>query len=842
MNHFKRFQESIHCIIVSLFTVIYAFKMPFLVVSQLFLLIKRKIVLQIKIKKLLLPPFCKGGHEILTNLTNENQDEILNQASESNEAIENNSNNQINDAEGQEIETKEEISLEVNSVEVEKKVEESTSFTHNPDEFDWTMDRAGFGSYNSDANTEMEALYANTIKRIEDKSLVMAKVVSIDKDNVLVDIGYKSDGLIPTTEFRDTPDLKVGEEIEVFVDETENFLGQLVLSRKKAIQEGAWEKIIALKESGSIVSGYIISRTKGGLAVDLMGLEAFLPGSQIDVKPVRDYDQYVGKMMDFKVVKINELYKNVVISHKAIIEDDIEAQKAEMISKLEIGQVLEGVVKNMTSFGVFIDLGGLDGLLHITDISWGRINHPVDVLELDQKIQVVVLEFDDNKKRISLGMKQLTPHPWEKMSGELVVGNRVKGKVVTVADYGAFIEIEAGIEGLVHVSEMSWSQHLKNPSDFLSVGQEIETVVLDLDKDQHKLSLGIKQLIPDPWENITERYQVDSKHKGIVRNLTNYGLFIELEEGVDGLVHVSDLSWSKKIKHPAEFIKKGEELEVVVLEIDRDNRRLSLGHKQLDENPWDTFATIFELGTDHTATVTGVNDKGALVSMPYGVEAFVPNKHCKKEDNTSLKVDDILEFRVIEFGKEAKRLLVSHTDIWKQREREAKREATSSKRKADNKTSKFVNNMNDKLERSTLGELDALAQLKEQMDSETAKTSTKKKAPVKEVVKEVKKEVAQKVKEAKEVILELSSEDIETKKASIFSAIGTASEENKNDLKKVNGIGPVYEKKLNEIGIYTWEQLSKLTPEAVSDLEQLTKWPGRIERDNWIEQAKALCE
>jgi small subunit ribosomal protein S1 len=785
---------------------------------------------------LLLPTFCKGGHEILTNQTIENQDEILNQASNSNEANENKEISNESTADEQPTVTQTD-----NSPVVEEQTNEEVSKTpvHNPDDFDWTMDRAGFGSYNNEANKELEALYANTIRKIEDKTLVMAKVVSMDKDNVLVDIGYKSDGLIATSEFRDTPDLKVGDEIDVFVDETENALGQLVLSRKKAIQEGAWEKIVAIMDKGEIVSGYITSRTKGGLAVDVMGLEAFLPGSQIDVKPVRDYDQYVGKVMDFKVVKINDTFKNVVISHKAIIEDDIEAQKAEMISKLEIGQVLEGVVKNMTSFGVFVDLGGLDGLLHITDISWGRINHPEDVLELDQKIQVVVLEFDDNKKRISLGMKQLTPHPWEKMSAVLELGKKIKGKVVTVADYGAFIEIEPGIEGLVHVSEMSWSQHLKNPSDFLKVGDDIETIVLDLDKDQHKLSLGIKQLIPDPWENITERYPVDSKHKGIVRNLTNYGLFIELEEGVDGLVHVSDLSWSKKIKHPAEFIKKGEELEVVVLEIDRDNRRLSLGHKQLDENPWDTFETIFELGSDHTATVTEVNDKGALVSMPYGVEAFVPNKHGKKEDNTMLKVDDTLDFRVIEFGKEAKRLLVSHTDIWKQKEREAKREGATTKRKTNKKNSKFVNNMNDKTERSTLGELDALAALKEQMDSnvEAAKKETlkKKETPKAKAKDEVKIEAAN-------TSDEMTEDVVNQKKANLLNIIGSATEENKDDLKKVNGIGPVYEKKLNEIGIYTWEQLSKLTSEAVADLEQLTKWPGRVERDNWIEQAKELCK
>ncbi|MGB1037318.1 MAG: 30S ribosomal protein S1, partial [Bacteroidia bacterium] len=539
-----------------------------------------------------------------------------------------------------------------------------------------------------------------------------------------------SDGLVSLTEFRDTPDLKVGDEIEVYVDETENALGQLVLSRKKAIAEGAWERIQTIMENGDIVKGYIQSRTKGGLVVDVMGMDAFLPGSQIDVKPVRDYDQYVGKTMEFKVVKINEVYKNVVISHKAIIEDDIEAQKAEMISKMEVGQVLEGTVKNMTSFGVFVDLGGLDGLLHITDISWGRINHPEDVLELDQKIQVAVLEFDNDKKRISLGMKQLTAHPWDSMK-ELKEGEKVKGKVVTVADYGAFIEIEAGVEGLVHVSEMSWSQHLRNPSDFIKVGDEVEAVILDIDKEEHKLSLGLKQLTTDPWEKIEEKYPMDSKHTGIVRNLTNYGLFVELEEGVDGLVHVSDLSWSKKIKHPAEFTKKGEELEVVVLEIDRDNRRLSLGHKQIDENPWDTFASVFTLGSEHEGVVSEINDRGVILTLPYGVEGFAPKKHIKKEDKTDVKMDETIAVRVIEFNKDAKRILVSHTDIWKEAERAQNSEEDANRKRRATNTSKFVEKMNKSAERSTLGELDVLAQLKAKMDA-TPKEAPKKEAPKKE--------------------------------------------------------------------------------------------------------------
>ncbi len=670
--------------------------------------------------------FRKGGHEILNNTTNENQDPILNDATEAKDATV----NATNDAQAEATE----------SAEPTKTVSETP--VHNPDAFDWTQDKAGFGAYDDSQNDEMKAIYTGTIKQVDEKTLVMGKVVSISEDNVVLDIGFKSDGLVSLSEFRDTPDVKVGDEIEVYVDETENALGQLVLSRKKAIAEGAWERIQAIMEKGEIVKGYIQSRTKGGLVVDIMGMDAFLPGSQIEVKPVRDYDQYVGKTMEFKVVKINEVYKNVVISHKALIEDDIEAQKAEMISKMEVGQVLEGTVKNMTSFGVFVDLGGLDGLLHITDISWGRINHPEDVLTLDQKIQVAVLEFDNEKKRISLGMKQLTAHPWDSMK-ELKEGEKVSGKVVTVADYGAFVEIEPGVEGLIHVSEMSWSQHLRNPSDFIKVGDEVEAVILDIDKEEHKLSLGLKQLTSDPWDKIEEKYPMDSKHTGIVRNLTNYGLFVELEEGVDGLVHVSDLSWSKKIKHPAEFTKKGEELEIVVLEIDRDNRRLSLGHKQIDENPWDTFASVFTLGSEHEGVVSEINDRGIILTLPYGVEGFAPKKHVKKEDGTELKMDETIAVRVIEFNKDAKRILVSHTDIWKEAERAQNSEQQADTRRKSANTNKYVEKMNKGTERSTLGELDVLANLKAQMEASPAK---KKEATKKEPAK---KEAAPK-KEAKE--------------------------------------------------------------------------------------------
>ena len=690
-------------------------------------------------------PFYKGGHDTLTNNTNENQEPILNEATEAKDAT---VEATTNDATVEATESTNPFN------------QPSETLVHNPDEFDWTQDKAGFGAYDESQNDEMKAIYTGTIKQVEEKTLVMAKVVSINSDDVLLDIGFKSDGLVSLTEFRDTPDLKAGDEVEVYVDETENALGQLVLSRKKAIAEGAWERIQQIMENGDIVKGYIQSRTKGGLVVDVMGMDAFLPGSQIDVKPVRDYDQYVGKTMEFKVVKINEVYKNVVISHKAIIEDDIEAQKAEMISKMEVGQILEGTVKNMTSFGVFVDLGGLDGLLHITDISWGRINHPEDVLELDQKIQVAVLEFDNDKKRISLGMKQLTAHPWDSMK-ELKEGEKVKGKVVTVADYGAFVEIEPGVEGLVHVSEMSWSQHLRNPSDFIKVGDEVEAVILDIDKEEHKLSLGLKQLTSDPWDEIEAKYPMDSKHTGIVRNLTNYGLFVELEEGVDGLVHVSDLSWSKKIKHPAEFTKKGEELEVVVLEIDRDNRRLSLGHKQIDENPWDTFSSVFTLGSEHEGVVSEINDRGVILTLPYGVEGFAPKKHIKKEDKSEPKMDETLTVRVIEFNKDAKRILVSHTDIWKEAERAQNSEEDDNRKRRSSNTSKFVDKMNKSAERSTLGELDVLANLKAKMESAPKEAAAPKKEakPAKEAAPKAEKKEAS------------SSDDLSSKTVAELKAI-----------------------------------------------------------------------
>jgi small subunit ribosomal protein S1 len=618
-----------------------------------------------------------------------------------------------------------------------KKEIESYRQQQTPGDFDWSMDKEGFSTYDLEEKKKMESFYENTLATITEKEIVKGSVVGMTDKEVVLNIGFKSDGLIPLSEFRDTPDLKVGDVVEVLIETTEDSNGQLVLSRKKAVSERAWETIISANENDTIVNGYVKSRTKGGLVVDVMGIDAFLPGSQIDIKPIRDYDIYVGQTMQFKVVKINHAFKNVVISHKALIEDDLEAQKVDILSKLEKGQVLEGTVKNMTSFGVFIDLGGLDGLLHITDISWGRINHPEEVLKLDQKINIVVLDFDDEKKRISLGLKQLTPHPWDTISDTIQVGSKVKGKIVTVADYGSFLEIAPGIEGLIHVSEMSWSQHLRNPQDFMKVADEMEAVVLTLDKDERKMSLGIKQLTPDPWTSISEKYPVGSRHKGIVRNLTNYGLFVELEEGVDGLVHVSDLSWSKKVKHPAEFIKKDEELEVVVLEVDSENRRLSLGHKQLDENPWETFESVFTIDSIHEGTVMKLDAKGATVALPYGVEGYAPIKHLQKENKSTAREDETLNFKVLEFSKENKRILLSHTQLWREEETTKRGDEIKKREGEEKKTARAVKTVNQSGEKSTLGEYDALSNLKAQLetsekaafDKKVAKQKTEDAAP-----------------------------------------------------------------------------------------------------------------
>ena len=591
-----------------------------------------------------------------------------------------------------------------------------TSTAATAEDFDWDQNKKGQSIYSGEDMAQFEEMYVKTMQSIDEGQITMGRVMSITVKEVVINIGFKSDGNIPVQEFRDMPDLKVGDEVEVYIESREDSAGQLKISRKRALSERSWGLVQDALTNETIINGYVKSRTKGGLVVEVFAMDAFLPGSQIDVKPVKDYDQYVGQTMQFKVVKINEVFKNIVVSHKVLIEDDIEAQRMEIISRLEKGQVLEGVIKNIQPFGAFIDLGGVDGLLHITDISWGRITDPNDVLQVEQKLNVVVLGFDDDKRRISLGLKQLSAHPWDQLGENLQVSNKVKGKVVTVADYGAFIEIASGVEGLIHVSEMSWSSHLRNPSDFLKVGDEIDAVILTLDKEERKMSLGIKQLTPDPWGTIATKYQVGTRHKGVVKNLTNYGLFLELEEGIDGLVHVSDLSWSKKIKHPSEFVKKGQELDVLVLEVDTDSRRLSLGHKQLDENPWDTFETIFSIESHHEGTVIKITEKGATIALPYGVEGYAPFKQLLKADKSTLKEDENSIFEVTEFNKEAKRILVSHTVTWKKDEKAkavAKSVEISNEKEA---TKKSVKKMNEKVEKSTLGDLEALVNLKAEMD------------------------------------------------------------------------------------------------------------------------------
>jgi small subunit ribosomal protein S1 len=594
---------------------------------------------------------------------------------------------------------------------------ETTKKTKNLPDFDWEMDNAGFGDYNQNEREVMAAAYEKTLSAITEKEIVKGYVVGFTEKEVVLNIGFKSDGLVARTEFRDLPDLKIGDEVEVLLETKEDALGQLILSRKKAVSERAWDNIMRAHENDEIVNGYVKSRTKGGLVVDVLGMDTFLPGSQIDTKPIKDYDVYVGQTMPFKVVKINNVFKNVVISHKVLIEEDIEAQKSDILSRLEKGQVLEGTVKNMTSFGVFIDLGGVDGLLHITDISWGRVNHPEDVLQLDQKINVVVVDFDDEKKRISLGLKQLQPHPWESLNTELIVGGKVTGKIVNIADYGAFLEIAPGVEGLIHVSEMSWSQHLRNPSDFMKIGDEMEAVILTLEKEERKMSLGIKQLKTDPWVDIAAKYPVGSKHKGIVRNMTNYGLFVELEEGVDGLVHVSDLSWTKKIKHPNEFVKKDQELDVLVLEVDNENHRLSLGHKQLDENPWDAFETLFALGSVHEGTILKVEEKSAIIALPYGVEGYAPIKQLYKEDKKTAKEDEVLQFRVTEFNKENKRIVLSHTAVWKNEVEVKQVDERKTKTDEKDKATKATKKNNESNEKSTFADVEGLMALKESFDN-----------------------------------------------------------------------------------------------------------------------------
>jgi small subunit ribosomal protein S1 len=638
--------------------------------------------------------------------------------------IENTDNQESLDVNSEEIENEddivdadddvdEEIEEEGIDPEVEAEIRKLKREEISLENFDWKRYSNKFDNYSDQERDQMVSMYDKTLSTIVENEVIEGTVISSNKREVVINIGYKSEGVVSLNEFRYNPNLKPGDKVEVYVESQEDKKGQLLLSHKKARAMRSWDRINKSLEQDEVITGYIKCRTKGGMIVDVFGIEAFLPGSQIDVKPIRDYDVFVGKSMEFKVVKINHEFKNVVVSHKALIEAELEQQKKDIIAKLEKGQVLEGTVKNITSYGVFIDLGGVDGLIHITDLSWGRVNHPEEIVQLDQKLNVVILDFDDAKKRIALGLKQLTPHPWDSLDASLKIGDKVKGKVVVIADYGAFVEIAPGVEGLIHVSEMSWSQHLRSAQEFLKVGDTVEAVILTLDREERKMSLGIKQLKADPWEQIETRYAVGTKHTAKVRNFTNFGVFVEIEEGVDGLIHISDLSWTKKIKHPAEFTQIGDEIEVTVLEIDKENRRLSLGHKQLEENPWDVFETIFTVDSVHEGTVVEIFDKGAIVALPYGVEGFVTPKHLVKEDGSPVKVEDKMQFKVIEFSKSAKRIILSHSRVF---EDVKKAEENATKRAASDEAKKASKKIKTSLEKTTLGDITELAALKEEME------------------------------------------------------------------------------------------------------------------------------
>ena len=586
----------------------------------------------------------------------------------------------------------------------------------NLETFDWNAFENDSAIYNA-SKEEIAAQYDQTLSKVQVGEVVEGTVIGLNKREVVVNIGYKSEGIIPISEFRYNPELAVGEKVEVYVESAEDKKGQLVLSHKKACQLRSWDRVNEALDKDEVIKGYIKCRTKGGMIVDVFGIEAFLPGSQIDVKPIRDYDIYVGKTMEFKVVKINQEFRNVVVSHKALIEAELEAQKKEIMSKLEKGQILEGTVKNITSYGVFIDLGGVDGLIHITDLSWGRVNHPEEIVKLDQKLNVVILDFDDAKKRIALGLKQLTPHPWDALDPNLKVGDKVKGRVVVMADYGAFVEITPGVEGLIHVSEMSWSQHLRSAQEFMKVGDEVEAVILTLDHEERKMSLGIKQLTPDPWADIETKYAVGSRHTAKVRNFTNFGVFVEIEEGIDGLIHISDLSWTKKIKHPSEFTQLGADIEVIVLEIDKENRRLSLGHKQLEENPWNAFEQQFAVDTVHSGTITEISDKGAVVSLGENIEGFAPAKQLVKEDGTTAKVGETLDFKVVEFSKATKRIILSHSRLHEDAKRAEAQAEMAEKKRADEAAKDSVKKINASVEKTTLGDISGLAELKAKMEA-----------------------------------------------------------------------------------------------------------------------------
>ena len=657
------------------------------------------------------------------------------------------------------------------------------------EEFNWDSFEKG-ETYSEQAKKELVKTYDDTLNTMKDKEVVMGTVTALNKREVVVNIGFKSDGVVPMSEFRYNPDLKIGDEVEVFIENQEDKKGQLILSHKKARASRSWDRVNEALEKDEIIKGFVKCRTKGGMIVDVFGIEAFLPGSQIDVKPIRDYDIFVGKTMEFKIVKINHDYKNVVVSHKALIEAELELQKKEIISRLEKGQVLEGTVKNITSYGVFIDLGGVDGLVHITDLSWGRVTHPEEIVKLDAKVNVVILDFDDEKRRIALGLKQLTPHPWDALDPNMKVGDKVKGKVVVMADYGAFIEIAPGVEGLIHVSEMSWTQHLRSAQDFMKTGDEIEAVILTLDREERKMSLGVKQLKADPWDNIEEKFYPGSKHVAKVRNFTNFGVFVEIEEGVDGLIHISDLSWTKKVKHPSEFTHIGSTIDVQVLEIDKENRRLSLGHKQLEENPWDVFETLFTVGSVHEGTIIELLDKGAVISLPYGVEGFATPKHLIKEDGSTALLDEKLPFKVIEFNKEAKRIILSHSRIFEDEQKKAKE--SSEKKGGRGATKAVAEPVNPAMEKTTLGDIEELVALKEKMqDAKTAKKAKSAKSASKK--KEGKKSDVEAVTEtevSEAVLPEVALSDVAAPAVEAAVADVELATPESADIKSVDAIAP----------------------------------------------------
>ncbi|MFT4665092.1 MAG: small subunit ribosomal protein S1 [Polaribacter sp.] len=699
------------------------------------------------------------------------------------------------------------------------------------DDFDWEKGNMHSLPY---SESEIEAYlkeYESTLNTIGESEIVSALVSSITAGDVVLDVKFKSDGLISLSEFRDTPDMKVGDYVDVYVEQQEDDKGRLILSRRKAKLLRAWEDIVDSHVNGTVIKGTVVSKTKGGLIVDTGGLETFLPGSQIDIKPIIDYDAYVGKTMEFRVVKINETIKNAVVSHKALIESDLADQRDAIIGRLEKGQVLEGLVKNLTDFGAFLDLGGVDGLLYITDISWGRISHPSEVLSLNQKINVVVLDFDENKKRISLGLKQLQSHPWEVLTAEIGEGSTVKGKIVNIEDYGAFLEIQPGVEGLIHVSEVTWSNHPINAREHFKLGQEYEAKVVTVDREDRKMSLSIKQLSNDPWSEIEKQFPVDSRHRGEVKNLTPYGVFVELNEGIGGMVHISDLSWTKRFSHPSEFTSKGKTIDVVILEIDKDNRKLSLGHKQIEENPWDTFENVFPVGSYHQATLLRKDDRGAIVQMPYGLEAFAPIKHIKKEDGTPANVDEELTVKVIEFNRDDKRILVSHLRYLDDIRREADETVKETKVKARKETTKVIQSQTSKLEKTTLGDMAAFSELKVQLEDQgdkvekasaapTPPTAPKKEEPVAEVVEE----------KVEELVME---------EVPVATTVKTAAD----DLKKIEGVGPKIAELLQNADIKTFAALSEATPEKIKEvLEAAGSRYKMHDPTTWPAQAKMAAD